>query len=98
MAQTLPNEGRDNNGDAQSLSEKLKQESERLRELAEQLQAREKALAEMEANYPTFKAMAYAWMKEKALAEVPPLPDGIDLEDWAKAEGGKPLEDFIDEL
>ncbi len=52
----------------------------------------------MEANYPYFKKTVYAWLIEKSLAEVPPLPDDVDLEQWAKERGGVPLKDFIDEL
>src|SRR5437764_978418 len=80
-----------------SLADELRQESERLRGLAQQFQAREQALAEMEANYPFFKEAVYAWLRAKALAEVPPLGDK-DLETLVKEEGGQRLVDFIDEL
>jgi len=80
-----------------SLADQLKQESDRLRQLAEQLKAREKALAEMEANYPYFKQVVYAWLLDKALREVPPLPE-TDLETYVKEEGGQPLADFILDL
>jgi hypothetical protein len=80
-----------------SLADQLKQESERLRQLAEQLQAREKALAEMEANYPYYKKMVHGWLVEQSLREVPPLQDD-DLDKLVKEEGGQPLADFIDDL
>jgi hypothetical protein len=85
-----------NHGVVPSLADQLKQESERLRLLAEQLRQREQALAEMEANYPYFKAAVYAWLRDKA-RELPPFPDR-DLESLVKEEGGLPLADFIDEL
>jgi hypothetical protein len=80
-----------------SLSDQLKQQSDRLRQLAEQLQVREKALAEMEANYPYFKQAVYAWLIEKAKAELPPLTE-TDLEILVKEQGGQKLADFIDDL
>jgi hypothetical protein len=82
---------------ALSLAEELKLESERLRRLAEQLHAREKALAEMEANYPYFRDAVYAWLREKARQELPPLPEK-DLDVLMKEKGGQPLADFIDDL
>jgi hypothetical protein len=93
-------EGQDKNNhhDLASLADALRQESERLRVLADQLREREKYLAEMERDYPTFKAFVHAWLIEKSLAEVPPLPDNVDLEKWAKEQGAVPLKDFIDEL
>jgi hypothetical protein len=84
------------NHDPASLADQLKQECDRLRRLAEQLEAREKALAEMEANYPYFKAAVYAWLHEKA-QELPPFPDK-DLETLVKEEGGQELAEFIDDL
>jgi hypothetical protein len=98
--QPTPSEGQEknNNHNLASLADALKQESERLSVLADQLREREKYLAEMEANYPYFKKAVYAWLIEKSLAEVPPLPDDVDLETWAKEQGGVPLEDFINDL
>ncbi len=52
----------------------------------------------MEDNYPYFKEAVYTWLISKSLAEVPPLSDGVDLETWAKEQGGVPLEDFINDL
>ena len=54
-----------------SLVDQLKQESERLQQLAEQLQAREQSLAEMEANYPYFKAVVHAWLLARVQQEPP---------------------------
>ena len=81
-----------------SLADELKQESDRLRELAHRFSARAKYLAEMEDNYPYFKKEVYARLIAQALAEVPPLPDDVDLETWAREQGAVPLADFIDEL
>lgn len=80
-----------------SVADELKQESDRLLRLAEELKAREAALAEMQANYPYFKRAAYAWLRERMEREVPPLPHE-DLEALAKEEGAQPLEAFIKEL
>jgi len=47
-------------------------------------------------NYPHFKAIVYALVREK-FADVPPLPEG-DLAVIAASEGALPLEAFIDEI
>jgi hypothetical protein len=81
-----------------TLADELKQESERLRELAEKLKAREEALAEMEANYPYFKAFVYAKMREYYEQTLEPLPDNVDLEAYAKEQGAQPLEAILEDL
>jgi hypothetical protein len=80
-----------------SLAEELKRESEHLRRLAEQLQAREAAQAEMVADYPHLKRALYALLREVWDRELPPLPDE-DLETLALREGAVPLEAFIAEV
>jgi hypothetical protein len=80
-----------------SLADQLNEESTRLRQLAEELRAREKTLAEVEANYPYFKAAVYTWLRDKARQEVPPLTEK-DLETLVKEEGGQALSEFINEL
>jgi hypothetical protein len=73
---------------------KCKQLSERLQQLADQLQAQEEADAEMRENYPHFKEAAYALLQEHFERELAPLPEGKDLETIAAEEGALPLEAF----
>ncbi len=80
-----------------SVAERLRCESERLRQLAEELRAREEAAAEMSANYPYLKQAVYASLREKFERELAPLPDQ-DLETLAAEDGAQPLEAFIGEL
>jgi hypothetical protein len=89
----------DKNGvqDISSFADELRRESDRLRQVAEELQAREKDQAEMRANYPHFKQALYASVREKFLRELPPLPDK-SLQDVAVEEGAQPLEAFINDL
>jgi hypothetical protein len=84
------------NGSA-SVAEELQRQSEKLRQLAEELKAWEEAQAEMMANYPSFKHFVYAVLRERFERELPPLPD-VDLETYAAQEGALPLEGFIGEL
>jgi hypothetical protein len=99
MTQGVPNPAPENgDGRLSSVAEELKRESEKLRQLADELQAREQAEAEMRANYPYFKKIVYAMLRERAERELPPLPDDVDLETYVAQEGGLPLEAFIDEL
>ncbi len=81
-----------------SVSEVLRQESERLRQLAEECKKREEYEAEMRANYPYFKRFVYDTLKERALREMPEIPPDKDLETIIQEEGGLPLEAFIDEI
>jgi hypothetical protein len=81
-----------------ALVDELKQESDRLRQLAEKLQAREKALAEMEANYPYFKAFVYKKLREEAERTLEPLPENVDLEAYARERGAQPIEPLLEEL
>jgi hypothetical protein len=99
MTQTPSDPGRKENGDAAlgSVADELKRESERLRQLADELEAREEALAEMRANYPHLKQAVYAALRQQFERELPPLPDK-DLEALAAEEGALPLEAFVDEL
>jgi hypothetical protein len=85
-------------GDLAAVVEELKRESERLRKLAEELEARQEADAEMRANYPHYKKIIDDLLQKHIDREIPPLPEGKDLETIAAEEGALPLEDFIDEL
>src|SRR5438132_14408723 len=80
-----------------SVADELKQESDRLRQIAELLKLSEAAQAQMQANYPHFKRAVYASLREQFERELPPLPDK-DLEILAAEEGALPLEALIEEL
>jgi len=99
MAQTPPDQGPDKNAADRldSLADELRRESERLRQLAAELKAREEAEAEMRENYPHFKKAVYALLREK-FAREPPIPADKDLETFAAEEGAQPLDAFIGEL
>jgi hypothetical protein len=99
MSQSSPEQGQVKNDvhSLSSLADELKRESERLRQLAEELQAREDAHAEMVANYPHFKRAVYAMLRGMWDRDLPPLPQG-DLESLAAQEGALPLEAFLPEL
>jgi len=77
------------------VADELLRESERLRQLADELRAREAAQAEMQANYPYFKQAVYRALREEFMRELPPLPD-TDLETLAAQEGALPLDAFIE--
>jgi hypothetical protein len=96
MAQD-PGQDKYGTGGLASVADELRRESERLRQLADQLKAREAELAEMVANYPYFKRAVYAALREEFERELGPLPDK-DLEAVAADEGALPLEAFIGEL
>ncbi len=80
-----------------SIPDELRRESERLRQLADQLRANEDAHAEMRANYPHFRQAVYAAVREQFERELAPLPEK-HLEDIAADEEAQPLETFIGEL
>jgi N-acyl-D-aspartate/D-glutamate deacylase len=73
-----------------SIADELKRESDRLRQLAEELKQREELQAEMQANYPLFKQVVYAMLREQFERDLPPLPDK-SLEEIAKEENAQPL-------
>lgn len=54
--------------------------------------------AEMERNYPAFRAFVYAKVREEFERTLPELPPDVDLEALIKEEGGQPLEAFIDAI
>src|SRR5262245_22316666 len=83
--------------DKGSMADELQNESRRLQELAEKLRVNEQNDADMRANYPYFKEAVHSMLREKALRELPPLPDK-DLETIAKEEGAQPLEAFIADI
>jgi hypothetical protein len=88
----------DNSSEGQgSVADELQRESEKLRQLAENLKSRENAQEEMRANYPHLKRAVYASLREKFERELEPLPDK-DLETVAAEENAQPLETFIAEL
>jgi hypothetical protein len=99
MSQTNSSQGRDENGASglRAVADELTRESEKLRQLAEDLKSREEAQAEMQANYPHFKQAIFAALREQFEEELAPLPDK-DLETIAGEEGALPLEAFLDEL
>jgi hypothetical protein len=99
MMPVAPNPGRNKNGARKlsSVADELRRESHRLRQLADELETRERAQTEMEANYPHFKQAVYAMLREQFERELAPLPDK-DLKSLAKEEDGQLLEAFIDEL
>jgi hypothetical protein len=99
MTPTAPDQGRDQNSTPGlgSVADELKRESDKLRQLAEELKAREVAQAEMRANYPHLKQAVYASLREKLERELEPLP-AKDLESLAAEESAQPLEAFIAEL
>jgi hypothetical protein len=88
-----------------SQADELRTERERLDKLAEELQAREAALEAREkelhkrsVEHQECRKLAYGLMIEKALREVPPLPEDVDLATLVKQDGWKELKEFIDEL
>ena len=91
------NNGLNGQGVPTSVADELKQESDKLLQLALFLKAREESLAEMAANYPHFRSFVYDKVREefqKSLAELP----GTDLEALARQWDAKPLEEFIAEF
>jgi len=80
------------------LAAELRKEAERLRKLADELQAREQAHQEMLANYPHFRKLVYSWLREQFEREFPPLPPGKDLRTLAQEEMAMPLEALLAEL
>ena len=96
MTPTTPNQAPDGTESSSrgSVADELARESERLRQLADELRAREAEQAEIHANYPYFKQAVYQALREKFMRELPPLPDK-DLEALATEEGAMPLESFI---
>ena len=103
MTPIVPDPGQTPNGEGEqntlgSIAEELKQECERLQQIAERLRAREQALSEMEANYPYFKEFVYARLRKEFAGRLEELPLDKDLETYAKEDGALPLEAFIDEI
>jgi len=80
------------------LAAELRKEADKLRQLADELQAREQAHQEMLANYPHFRKVVYSLLREQFERELPPLPDGKDLRTIAQEEGARPLETLLAEL
>jgi hypothetical protein len=80
-----------------ALAAELRRESDRLRELAAELQQTGIAQAEMRTSYAQLRAMVFVLLRDKFERELPPLPDK-DLPAVALEEGALPLEAFIHEL
>jgi hypothetical protein len=74
------------------------QVSDRLLQLSADLKGREEADAEMRENYPYFKEIVEKLLQQHIDRELPPLPEGKDLETIAAEEGALPLESFWPEL
>src|SRR4051794_23352984 len=81
-----------------SLAAELRKEADRLRQLAEDLDAWEREHQEMVANYPYFKRFVYDRLREQFEREVPPLPPDKDLETIAREEGAMSFEEFLARL
>jgi len=96
MEQTASNQAGDGNKGS-SVSDQLKQESDKLRELAQKLKAREESWSEIEANYPYFREYVYAKVREHFARTLEELPDK-DLEKFAAELGAQPLQSVLDEL
>src|SRR4051812_36704356 len=90
---TTPNTPSQENGSELQLP----QANERLRQLEEQLKARDGAFAKLEADYAVLHRFVMKHLKEEALRTVPEIPND-DLEAYGEAHGAVPLEDFIDDL
>ena|ERR1043165_4843104 len=95
MSQEIPTNGRT---ERESVADELKQESERLRQIAEKLKAREEALAEMEMNYPALLKFAHAKLQEEFARTLEELPDNVDLQAYAKQQGAVPHDVLMEEL
>jgi hypothetical protein len=95
MTQRAPNQG--DEGRRGSGVDELKPVNDNLQDGADQLMARQKALAEMEANYPHFRQFVYAQLRAEFAQTFAELPD-TDLETLARQEEAQPLESFIAEL
>jgi hypothetical protein len=98
MSDQHANAGQNANGRTESLAEELRRESERLQALAAKLKARELELAEMEINYPYFKAIAYAKLREQFASELLDIPEGTDLLSLPEAQGAVSSEELMREL
>jgi hypothetical protein len=90
-------QGHNGNQELDAVADDLRQQSEKLRQLADRLQSHEQALAEMQANYPHLRDFAYARLREEFARTQEELPDK-DLETIAQEEGALPLEAFIAEI
>jgi hypothetical protein len=99
MAETARNQEGDLNGrsNGSSVSDELKLECEKLRELAEKLKTQERSWSEIEANYPHFRQYVYAKVREHFARTVEELPDK-NLETYAAELGAQPLQSVLDEL
>ena len=85
----------DNNGN--HLADELRQASERVRELADKLKAREQALAEMESTHRYLVKYAYAKLREEMKLEVDDGPPE-DVEAMIREGKAFPFEAFIGDI
>ena len=80
------------------IAEELRLESERLRELAEKLKAREQALAEMESTYRHLVKYAYAKLREDFKIQDGDEYEPEDVEAMIRDGRAFPLEAFIEDI
>jgi len=92
----MTNHNSDKDG-SDALVNELKQENEKLRQRVNDLEEKQKALAEMEANYPYFRSFVYAKLREEFADSPDDVPD-VDLETLAKMMNAEPIDDLIDQL
>jgi hypothetical protein len=106
MSRVTPDQAPDSPAPANGhLVDDLRSTIQRLAALADALQAREAALQAREKEFEQvlaqrdhYKAMAFSILIDQANRDFADLPEDGDLGAWAIAKGGRPLEDFIDEL
>jgi hypothetical protein len=70
---------------------------ERLGAVAAKMRVIFALLSEIETNYPEFWEFMQGVLRDH-LDPSKRLPDGVDLEAWAKERGARPLEAFLQEL
>jgi hypothetical protein len=73
------------------------QREKRFSEAPKKLRAVHEILADLEKQYPEF----WVFLRDVLRNDLDPanqIPEGMDLETWAKQQGALPLEAFIDDL
>lgn len=95
--------GPDQNGDQagvgslRAVAEELRQESDKLQQLASQLEASQEALADLQKECDLYRRAVYAWAAEQFHQRLGELPDK-DLETLIAETDAQPLEAFLDDL
>ena len=82
----------------ESVAEELAQESERLRQLATKLKAREDSLAEMQTNYSALLRFTHAKLQEEFARTLEELPEDVDLFAYAREQGAVAHDMLVAEL